>query len=424
MKFLSLAALALTFAACSNDDNEVIQQQASQPADGEITITATITKDGAMTRALSERESEIASTWTVGEKVAILFDYKSVQTVREAEVTAVSSGQATIQFTIPADLTGTQTATLVYPSTAVNAAKTGADVATALATQDGTITNCPEVRTGTGTLYADTHTLLVNTPLAAQNAIFKFTVQDLSSDDKTATKFKISDASGKVLTTVTASHASNTLFVALPVMAAGTYWFNATIDDKPYIARATTAAATVAGDYYSTTVRMATIGDVILSDGTFAKAGASSPVAMLAYLGNGSNGRYGLAIQLNSNPVVKQWENDQAGNYVNGLTPLLGGTWYVPRMSDWQYMFLACRKDGDVSGASSDKMEPIAGFKEKIAATGTTWQSSAYWTRSTSGLNDSRWWAVSFYFDNGYARASFSCLGSYGNFYVLGCLAF
>ena len=47
-----MAALALTFAACSNDDNDFAQQP--QKAEG-ITITAQLApKDGGTTRAVSE----------------------------------------------------------------------------------------------------------------------------------------------------------------------------------------------------------------------------------------------------------------------------------------------------------------------------------------------------------------------------------
>ena len=300
MKFLSLAALALTFAACSNEDNELTQQQAGQSANGEITITATITKDVAMTRALSLNGTGIASTWTVGEKVAILFDYKSAQTQRDAVVKSVSSGTATVEFTVPADLPGTPTATLVYPSTAVNAAKTGADVATALATQDGIIGNCPEVRTGTGTLDASAGTLTVTTPLAAQNTIFLFTIENLNSSGFFVSEFKVSDASGHVITTVSPTTAP--FWVALPVMAAGTYWFNATHGGNPYIAKATLSSATTAGKYYQQTLKMATIGDVILSDGKFYAAGTAGAVAKITYLGNDAETdatfNHGLALAL------------------------------------------------------------------------------------------------------------------------------
>ena len=95
-------------------------------------------------------------------------------------------------------------------------------------------------------------------------------------------------------------------------MAAGTYWFNATIDSKPYIAKATTAAATVAGKYYQTTVKMATIGDVILSDGKFAVAGTDGARAKICYLGSetaeATNGfNHGLALALSDASTGCKW---------------------------------------------------------------------------------------------------------------------
>lgn len=455
MKFLSLAALALTIAACSNDENEVIQQQAGQPIDGEITITATITKDDDMTRALSVSGDDIATTWTVGEKVAILFEYKSAKTVREAEVKSVTGGNAYIQFTIPADLTDSQTATLVYPATAVNATKDGADVATALATQDGSITNCPEVRTGTGTLYASLKTMNVDGFLGAQNAIFKFTVQDLSSTNKTATEFKVSDASGNVLTTVTASPASGALYVALPVMASGTYWFNATIGGKPYIAKATLSSVTAAGKYYQSTVKMATVGDVILADGKFAAPSSTgSKVAMIAYLGSETDATYnhGLALALtdanngnaaawcsqtaatcltkrysaldtaddmagiaNTDALVGHAEHTHAAasaarNYKYadtaeaGAHPTGTSAWFLPSTGQWVKMIAA-------TGGNTALRDGFSGVG------GTNMQAAYYWSSTEYNANSA--WLYNLPYDN------FSSEDKYGTVsYVRACLAF
>ena len=66
-KFLSLAALALTFAACSNED-DFAQQPAEQPANNMITITAQLapkSADGA-TRAVADNgDNKITVTWAV-----------------------------------------------------------------------------------------------------------------------------------------------------------------------------------------------------------------------------------------------------------------------------------------------------------------------------------------------------------------------
>ena len=312
-KLFFMAALALMTAACSNDDNDFAQQPAEQAANGEITITATVSSDeGATTRALSIDGSDIASTWETTDEFAILFNDGSNNVKRTATVQSINGSNVTITFTIPESLASNTACTIVYPASAANAANTGADVATALATQDGTIENCPEVRVGTATIDKDNHSLSDVTKLTAQNAIFKFTLQDLSAAAKSATEFKVSDGSGNVMTTVTSGSASGELYVALPVMAAGTYWFNATIDSKPYIAKATTAAATVAGKYYQTTVKMATIGDVILSDGKFAaRTSTGTNVAMIAYLGSETGEaapyNHGLALALSNASTGCNW---------------------------------------------------------------------------------------------------------------------
>ena len=308
-KFLSLAALALTFAACSSDDNELTQQPAEQP--GEITITATIdASDGAATRALGIDGDNIASNYVVGEKIAVLFEYNSEQVQRDAEVKSLDGTTAKVEFTIPADLTGSQTATLVYPATAVNTTKNGADVATALATQDGTIANCPEVRTGTGTLDASAKTLTVGSALAAQNAIFKLTLKDIDgTGNVSATSVIISDQNG-VVTTVTTS-ATNEMYVALPTTATTLKFLVTGSDSKKYFNMA--SSLSLGASYYQSTVKLATVGDVILSTGKCAKAGTSGAVAKICYLGEETG--------------------ESAYNYTNGLALALsdanGGITYM-----------------------------------------------------------------------------------------------
>ena len=164
------------------------------------------------------------------------------------------------------------------------------------------------------------------------------------------------------------------------------------------------------------------VGQIIGSDGKNYAADATLPtgvtkVAMIAYV-NGSNG---LAIQLNSSPVSKTWE--EAKTYAESLntsTPIAGGTWRLPSKEDWQNMFLGCAVSGDASSAS-DMMDPIAGFKEKIAATGTSWQSSGYWSSTSSGSSA---WSVGVSLNGSNASAYF--VEDYTSFpyRVLGCLAF
>jgi len=419
-----MAALALMTAACSNDDNEFAQQP--QKAEG-ITITAQLAPktNGAATRAVEDKTTYIEAKWAEHEHIAILYTVGSTKKVADAEITAVDgSGTATITFTVDGGTTNDTPCTLVYPLSAAKDDHTGVkDAATLLANQDGTLNANLDVRVGAGTIQTSTPGLTVTTQPEAQFAIFKFTLQDLSAAAKSATEFKVSDGSGNVITTVTSGSASGELYVALPVMAAGTYWFNATIDSKPYIAKATTAAATVAGKYYQTTVKMATIGDVILDNGKFAAPSSEgTKVAMIAYLGNGSDCTNGLAIQLNASPA--SMDNWSAACSYSSYPSITGnpGTWRLPSKADWQNMFVGCAKSGDaISPDGNGKMNPIAGFKEKIVATGIAWQSLNYWSSTGSGSNA---WYVNVNLNSISARANFYEGGTSLPCCVLGCLAF
>ena len=400
-KIFMMAALALAFAACSNNDDDFAQQPSAQPANGEITITATLdANDGASNRALSIDGSNIASTWKTTDQFAILYNNGTENTKSIATVDKIDGTTVTITFTVSSSLANNTACTIVYPASAANAGNTGADVATALATQDGTIGNCPEVRVGTATIDKDNHNLTSVTKLTAQNAIFKFTLQDLSDGAKSATEFKVSDGSGNVITTVTPGSASGELYVALPVMVAGTYWFNATIGSKPYIAKATTAAATVAGKYYLTTVKMATIGDVILSDGKFAaRSSTGTNVAMIAYLGSETGDAtytHGLALALSDVSANKlSWDNTYANNAGktaaewcsdwNTTKTITGGTWMLPSKDQWNKMINACK---NVLGTKNNYRDLRDGFNGISGASNL--QSAYYWS-STESNSDEAW---------------------------------
>jgi hypothetical protein len=317
-----MAALALTFAACSNDDNDILSPEQSQKAAG-IPFTATISiGETAATRTLTEDGTTLAASWTVGDKVAMI--HNGVKD--EMEVESVSEGIATIKGTITGSPSGSDPVTIIYPSDAADGT-TGNVKSDWLAAQDGTLkgtggTSIEEkydVRKGTGTLNASGTSLSGTVSLANQNAIFKFTLYDFADAAINVDVFVISDNDGNKITTVKPSSAASELYVAMPVLSAGsTYWFNATIigtyDDKHYIAKKTMgSSATEAGKYYQTPVKMATCGDVILADGSFAVKGTTGEKAIIAYVGeDGQTGyRHGLALALedaNSGNKVK-WCN-------------------------------------------------------------------------------------------------------------------
>lgn len=284
-KIFMMAALALTFAACSNDDNDLAQQPAQQPANDEITITATVSSDdGATTRALSPDGDNIASTWETTDEFAILFNDGSSNVKRIATVVAPISGSSvTITFTIPSALANNTDCTIVYPASAANTANTGADVATALAAQDGTIENCPEVRVGTAIIDKDNHSLSSVTKLAAQNAIFKFTLGSAIDDTH---PLYIKDNTGAVITTITPSASTTTAYVAMEPATAKYFKFSATTSENKIISKSNTATI-VAGKYYQTTLAVPALGDLYYSDGTYSTTlqTGKTAIGVIAYLG-------------------------------------------------------------------------------------------------------------------------------------------
>ena len=325
MKSFLMAALALTFAACSSDDND-LQSPAEQPAKAEgITITATLApKDaGATTRAVSEGTDEIVVEWAVDEHIAILYNKDGAQ-MADARIKSVdASGTATIEFSVVTGTADNTACTLVYPYSAAKDDKTGVKAyADLLATQDGVLDGDLDVRVGAGTIQTTTPSLTVSTQPAAQYSIFKFTAQSISGTGITPSEFKVSDSEGNVITTVTPS--ASAFYVALPALATGTYWFSATIGGSPYIAKANIGTATTAGTYYQSTVKMATLGDLMGANGKFyataaaITAAGTTAIGVIAYLGSdgcvetiADGGGHGLVLCLKNAASGVRWSTEQ-----------------------------------------------------------------------------------------------------------------
>ena len=436
-KILTIAALALMLSACSNEDND-IQTPVEQPAKSEgIPFTATISiGESAMTRALTEdaTNNQIVPTWVAGEKVALIHNGVN----DEMSVASVSGGVATITGTITGTPTTGDAVTIIYPSTAADGT-TGNVKANLLAAQDGTLATIAanyDVRKGTGTLkVSGTASLNGNVSLTNQNAIFKFTLSGPTID--ASHPLVIKKGENEVVTTVTPTSSTTSVYVAMPPAASSTYKFFVKTNNNKYIKSGT--AAITAGKYYQTTLDMPAryplalanateedLGSVIGADGNIylnmtAATGASpatTAVAMIAYLGNGSDCTNGLAIQLNASPASMSWSD--ACNY-SSYPSITGnpGTWRLPSKADWQNMFVGCAKSGDAG--AGDTMDPIAGFKEKIGATGITWQSDYYWSSTVSGSSA---WEVVVRLNGGYAYAYFGKYNTSSSFHVLGCLPF
>jgi hypothetical protein len=295
-KIFLMAALALTFAACSNDDRSALPldpvkndiQNPAQPAKAEgITITATLVpKSGsASTRKVTDGTDKIVASWAANEHIAILYTVGSEKKVADAEITSVDgSGAATISFTVASGTADNTACTLVYPLAAAKTDNTGVKAyADLLATQDGVLDSDLDVRVGEGTIQTTTPSLTVSTQPAAQFAIFKFTLGSAIDGTHPLT---IKDDADNVITTVIPTSSKTEVFVALAPATSKYYKFSATTADGKIISKSSTATI-AAGNYYQTTLACPALGDLYYSDGTYNTTlqTGKTPIGVIAYLG-------------------------------------------------------------------------------------------------------------------------------------------
>ena len=304
-KILTIAALALVLSACSNEDNDI-----QTPVEH---------------RALTEdaTNNQIVPTWVAGEKVALI--HNGVKD--EMTVSAVNAGVATITGTITGSPSGGDAVTIIYPSDAADGT-TGNVKSDWLSSQVGTLKGTSgtsieekyDVRKGSGAVNASGTSLDGTVSLTNQNAIFKLTLKDIDgTNDVSATSVVISDQTGVVTTVTPASGYENAMYVALPTTATTLKFLVTGSDSKKYFNMA--SSLSLGASYYQSTVKLATVGDVILSTGKCAKAGTSGAVAKICYLGDETgesayNYTNGLALALSDASTGCKWKtsNDDAGH--------------------------------------------------------------------------------------------------------------
>lgn len=237
----------------------------------------------------------------------------------------------------------------------------------------------------------------------------------------------ITNAGGKALQdggawywSITEYSNSKACFVALSDNAATFEGFSKVGDYSDLSVRACLAFGPARGHALASSA----VGEIVGSDGlayyTSDKNDLPSGVTAVAMIAYKNIAGESLAIQLNASPASMSWSD--ACNYLN-YPSITGnpGTWRLPSMADWQNMFVGCAKDGDDSDASDNKLDPIAGFKEKIGATGITWNSNYCWSSTGSGSNA---WLVLVNLYSSNALAAFVEYDTSDLNLVLGCLAF
>ena len=237
IRILSLAVLALTMAACSNDTEQPTAIQTAPGNAGEgIPFSATISTGSATTRALTEEKGIISSTWAKDEQVALIHNgVVDVMTAGEPD----ENGNVTITGTLSVTPEDNDDVTVVYPASAVDKDEKAVKPSL-LTTQDGTLTNIAtslNLRQSNGATFKVgelTATLNGTVTLANQIAIVKFSLSD-GNNALAAKQFVIKDGSDNVLTTVTPLTPASDLYVAMaPATNAAAFKFEATVGDFTY----------------------------------------------------------------------------------------------------------------------------------------------------------------------------------------------
>ena len=387
--------------SCSDEDNIQLDNQFTEKNDG-IPFTATINSNVSTTRALSEDGNRIIASWGVGDKVALIHNsVRDEMTVESVD----ASGVATISGTLTGSPTTGDEVYIMYPSSASNddpyyyklrkkdffMGQNGTLTGT-----DGTsISEKYDLREGRGTLIVgDKASLDGNVTLENQIAIFKMTLKNLEgTNDITTSEVIINNGLDYICASVNLASPSNTFYLALPLTDLVQVFVKGS-DGKNYFNMIDYDDGALEAKYYKSTVKLATVGDVILSTGKFAKAGTANAAGMIAYLGSSEEAgcKNGLAIALKdvSGSTTWSYQKVYASNYTPRILPV--GNWQMPTLMQWQYMMLGCGSSITPSKSPSDGVD-CSDLQSKLSAANGDKLTSRYWTRTQS---DGYTWNVNF----------------------------
>ena len=433
----ALVAMGMLGTSCNKAESPEIEAPETQK-ENIVTLTTTVGFAADDTKALT---STGVKTFAVGETMAIYY-WKNKGNDHEKAVSApltagdITNGGKSATFTFTLDNPyKDMSVSYVYPAAMANADFTP-NYDALYNNQDGTLATLAsnfDFCTRSGAWAGDnlpSLTLVNQLAILAINLKNSTGASDITGD---ITGMTISDGTNTYA--VSRSAAAGPIYVAIRPTSDATITVTATDDTKNYT-KTLTGKTYAKGNGYPVSWRMAeagptaytlaesTVGMIVGSDGkAYAAADKDNlpsgvtAVAMVAYK-SGSNG---LAIQLNDSPEKMNWAQAKAN--AEELTAVPGGTWRLPSKDDWQNMFVGCAVSGDATVPdANNEMDPIAGFKAKIAATGITWKSSNYWS-STEGSSPLAL-LVRVKLDDGDALAAFSQSPIFLQMAVLGCLAF
>ncbi len=402
----ALLIASVLFVSCSSDDE--IEKEIPAAKTYKLSINAS---KGGDTRALtiddSGEKNVLNASWTAGDEVSV-YDANDVFI---GTLTAQLNGNATIlegELTTP--LSVGDVLTLEYKSPNY-------------AAQDGTLAgiaaNCDYATATTTVATIEDHNITAtDAGFTNQQAIVKFTLIDggSGSDHIDASHLTFSDGTNSYV--VTASPATDVLYVAIPGFASKTVSLFAKVGGDVY-GYAKSGVTFTNGKYYEITMKMSKAevgkyfganGKIYDNTGEAASAGTTAE-AMIAYVGTQAGVcDYGLAIALEDIESYKMTYAQAVGEY--GISkwatnhPVPGGTWRLPSFKDWQYMVWGYYIEDPVSAPVGGEVKTVLG-------------GTYYWT-STSV--DADYAKLFFYDGSNYGSFSNNPKENYWN--VRACLAF
>ena len=359
-RLFSMAALALMMAACSSEDNEILQNT-QQPGTMHFTATIAAPSGDATTRTVyTEVGTTINVKWEVGDQIALV--HNGVVDVAEVKTVDNVTGKATIEATtITGSPSDNDDVYLAYPADAVYVATPypplpftpNTTTFNKVKNQDGTlefIQNNLDFRMGSGKLAVSGSDVSLKESVSVSSliCIWKLTLQDNAATPSALNATQLTFNNNTYIQAKATSAAKSDYYLCVVPSfipyASGTFSFEATVGSDTYTFSKTGLNLT-AGKYYQSTLTMAKqltypialsaatsdyVGSVVTTDGnvyaTVATASAASKtaVAVIAYVGSAgsvdaSSASYkGLAIALSDANSGSEWTEDFA-NCLNGI---------------------------------------------------------------------------------------------------------
>ena len=270
-KLFSMAALALMMAACSSEDNEILQNT-QQPGTMHFTATIAAPSGDATTRtAYTEDGTTINVKWEVGDQIALV--HNGVVDVAEVKTVDDVTGKATIEANITGSPSDDDVVYLAYPADAVVSATPDYGFPftpnheifdKVKKKQDGTLAYIQDnldLRMGSGKLAVSGSdvTLKGSVSVSSLICIWKLTLQDESSNALSATKLTFKNNTDTQAKATSTGGKSEYYLCVVPSFipdASGTFSFEATVGGDTYTFWKTGLSLTD-GKYYQSTVKLA-----------------------------------------------------------------------------------------------------------------------------------------------------------------------